>query len=605
MAVEMMHIHHHHDHLLTILSVFIAIFASYTALDLANSVSVAKGRSRIAWMLGGSMAMGVGIWSMHFIAMLAFSLPGVPIAYDVLELILSVVVAIFASFITLFIVSRGNNSTAAYVVGSLTMGAAIAGMHYIGIASMRMSAGIHWNVPLVGLSLVIAVVASFGALWLAFRFRDDLTYRGFWLRGAGGVVMGIAISGMHFTAMAAMHIYPSEHVTLQSDQLLATSGLAVAVIAATLLILGIALTGSIVDRALSKRVAMTKQVTMILESITDAFFSVDRGWRFTYVNKVAQDTLRQLRGAPLEPLLGGEIWREFPRLLGTRFETEFRRAMTTGNPSSFEEVFSPSGLWFEIRAYPSPEGLSVYFRDVSERKLAEQELQRAVKTRDEFLSIASHELKTPITSIKLQAQLMKRGIEKKDPAAFAPERVAKLVEQFDRQTERITRLVEDMLDISRITAGRLTVNNEDTDLCQLTREMAERFRPIFQASGCELTLECVGEVRGQWDHFRLEQVVSNLLTNAVKYAPGQPVAVTVFPEGAFGVLRVRDRGKGISPEDRERIFQKFERAVSRNDSSGLGLGLYIARTIVELHGGRIEVESEEGRGATFTVRLPL
>jgi PAS domain S-box-containing protein len=597
-------LHHEHDHTLVVLSVFIAIFASYTALDLANSVTVARGRIRLVWLTGGSLAMGVGIWSMHFIAMLAFRLPGIPIAYDVPLLVLSVLVAIVASAITLYTVSRPRVRLPAYIAGSLFMGAAIAGMHYIGIASMRFAAHIHWDWRWVILSILIAVSASFAALWLAARFRNDLSARGFWRRGAAGVVMGFAISGMHYAAMAAVHFAPAPSVRLQEEHVLATSGLAVAVIGTTLIILGIAIIGSVVDRALSRRAAMTEQVTQILESITDAFFSVDRSWRFTYVNKVAHSVISQISGKG-DDLRGLSLWEAIPGLIGTRFEREYRHAMGSGRPAHFEEFYEPMNIWFDIRAYPSRDGLSVYFRDVTERKRAEQELERAVRARDEFLSIASHELRTPLTSLKLQTQMTKRSLEKEGPAALGPERIQKLVSNFDRQIDRITRLVEDMLDISRISTGKLTIAREQVNLCDLLRDLVERHAPLFEEKQVQVSLQCEGLIIGHWDQFRIEQVVSNLLTNAARYGESRPVEITAAREGEFAVLRVVDHGRGIAAENQERIFGRFERAVASDDISGLGLGLYIVRSIVEMHGGSIVVASELGHGAIFTVRLPL
>jgi PAS domain S-box-containing protein len=598
----MNHLHHEHNDLLVWLSVIIAVFASYTALDLANAVTTSKGRSRLLWLLGGSIAMGVGIWSMHFIAMLAFSLPGIPIAYDIPLLLLSVLVAVIASLATLYVVSRQRLSTLTYVTASLTMGFAIAGMHYIGIASMRMAAGIHWNPLLVLASLLIAIAASFVALKIAFSLRDDKhTIR---RKAAGALVMGFAISGMHYTAMTAMHIRPDPAQKIEEGQILATDGLAVAVIIATLLILGIAITGVIVDKALSRRTAMTQQMRDILESINDAFFSVDRHWRFTYVNRMAHQAIRPLLRSRPDELLGRSLWEAVPDLLGTRFESDFRLAMLREVPASFEEFFEPYHIWFEVRAYPAREGLSVYFSDVTVRKLKEQELRRAIHSRDEFLSIASHELRTPITSLKLQTQIMKRSINQKDPAAFSEEKVTKLVNVFDGQVERIIRLVDDMLDIARISTGKLTITKGPVNLGDLVTELVDRYRSLFAAQGCELILDCEAGVIGSWDSFRIEQVVANLLTNAARYAPGKPVKVSVKKEGSEAVLKVKDQGIGIAEENQKRIFQRFERAGPVAETGGLGLGLYIVRSIVEMHGGKIDLESTLGRGSTFEVRLP-
>jgi signal transduction histidine kinase/NO-binding membrane sensor protein with MHYT domain len=241
---------------LVAVSVLIAIFASYTALDLASSVSVARGGIRLGWLAGGSLAMGVGIWSMHFVGMLAFRLSDTPIAYDIPLLVLSIVVAIVASAIALFVVSRRMVPVPPLIVAGFAMGAAISGMHYIGIWSMRLSARIGWDARLVAASITIAIVAAFAALWLAFRFRGESGARGVSYRLGGAVLMGFAISGMHYTAMLAMHFTPlARPVPVREGHVLATNGLALAVTASTLFILVIALTGSFVERALAIRTA--------------------------------------------------------------------------------------------------------------------------------------------------------------------------------------------------------------------------------------------------------------------------------------------------------------------------------------------------------------
>lgn len=597
---------HTHDNTLVLISILVAIFASYAALDLANSITVARGKVvRLAWLTGGSVAMGVGIWSMHFVAMLAFRLPGIPIAYDVPLLILSVLVAIIASAIALFIISRRTVTWLSFVIGSLMMGAAISGMHYIGIASMRMAAEVSWNRLLVIASIVIAISASFAALQIAFQTRTDLSPKGFLKRVGGGVVMGFAISGMHYTAMAAMSFYPGPELVLQSEYLLATQGLAVSVIGATLLILAIALCGSIVDRALARHLAMTEQVTRILESITDGFYSIDRDWHFSYVNRVAQDAFRSLMRKNSENLGGKNLWASVPELLGTKFESAFRDAMRTGKLVQIEEFFPPFDIWMEARCYPSAEGLSVYFRDVTERKRHEQALREAIRARDEFLSIASHELKTPLTSLKLQTQMRQRSLGKGDFDAFQLEKMGKSLETDSRQIERLTRLIDDMLDISRINTGKLTILRERFDLCELVKDVIERFAGQFEASGCEVDFDRKESVFGNWDRFRIEQAVTNLLTNAVRYGAGKPIHVQV--EGGDGCVRVivRDEGIGIAKEHQKRIFRRFERAVPAAEFSGLGLGLYIVKEILKMHGGTIRVRSEPGHGAEFTIELPL
>jgi len=165
--------------------------------------------------------------------------------------------------------------------------------------------------------------------------------------------------------------------------------------------------------------------------------------------------------------------------------------------------------------------------------------------------------------------------------------------------------VENLLDLSRIAAGRLTLVTEEFDFAEMVRDVVRRMAPEAQSQGCALEVRAGGPIRGRWDQLRVEQVVSNLLANAVKYGAGHPVEIEVEPLAGKVRLAVRDHGIGMSPQDAARVFERFERAVSVRNYGGLGLGLYITRQIVEAHRGSISVESRPGNGATFTVLLPL
>lgn len=229
-------------------------------------------------------------------------------------------------------------------------------------------------------------------------------------------------------------------------------------------------------------------------------------------------------------------------------------------------------------------------------------LERALRERDEFLSVASHELKTPLTTLVLDAHRLELRARRGD-AAIA-EALAPLLDSFRQQTRRLTRLVDDMLDISRIHAGKLVLRRSRVDLAELARDVAGRIWQQVGGPRARLTLTAPLPVVGEWDTDRLEQVLTNLLTNAARYGQGKPVHVSVHREGADAVMEVADEGQGIAPEDQERIFGKFERAVGRNEVAGMGLGLFIVQNIVELHGGSVSVKSRVGEGAVFTVRLP-
>lgn len=237
--------------------------------------------------------------------------------------------------------------------------------------------------------------------------------------------------------------------------------------------------------------------------------------------------------------------------------------------------------------------------DIDDQKKYQMDLSKAIRIRDEFLSIASHELKTPLTSLKLQLQMEQRRLNK----AHSPEN-EKAFRSASRQVERLSRLIDDMLDVSRISSGKLTIYHEEFNLSEMVHEAYLGFVDQFEASGCKVEIQCDEEVWGRWDMIRLEQVVINLFTNAIKYGPGRPISIRVFRDKKEACIIVKDSGIGIAPENQSRIFDQFERAVENTEVSGLGLGLYIGRQIVALHSGSIHVESELGKGATFIVRLP-
>jgi signal transduction histidine kinase len=243
----------------------------------------------------------------------------------------------------------------------------------------------------------------------------------------------------------------------------------------------------------------------------------------------------------------------------------------------------------------------ITFREVRARvELARLYAQatRALRERDDFLSVASHELRTPLTSLLLQSQ----SLRAKAVRSELPE-LAKRAEVIRRNVERLSALVASLLDLTRITAGRLDLELEDVDLAELAAEVVARFEDEAARAGSELVLEGEGPVVGRWDRLRLDQVVTNLVSNAIKYGRGKPVVVRVAAAGDRAVLTVKDQGIGISGENQHRIFERFERAVSERNYGGFGLGLWIVRQIVGALGGTVRVESAEGEGATFTVEL--
>ncbi|HEX2572710.1 MAG TPA: ATP-binding protein [Polyangia bacterium] len=235
-----------------------------------------------------------------------------------------------------------------------------------------------------------------------------------------------------------------------------------------------------------------------------------------------------------------------------------------------------------------------------------EELKHAVEARDEFMSIASHELRTPLSTLLLNLEGLRRQLVTEE----LDERARRKLESALRQTHRMEKLVSSLLDVARIVAGRFQLEPEACDLVEIVQQAVNGLRPQAVAVGCALELCDPGQtqIMGRWDRMRLEQVVINLVSNAIKYGAGKPIHVSLEcpsdPEAGPVAIRVRDQGIGIATEHLGRIFDRFERAASKN-YSGLGMGLYISRQIVEAHGGAMAVASEVGRGSTFTVTLPL
>lgn len=285
-------------------------------------------------------------------------------------------------------------------------------------------------------------------------------------------------------------------------------------------------------------------------------------------------------------------------IFGKKFLIKFHPTLATKNKTSFHAplIVFIIGMLFSF----------IIFRLFGAAKKSQSELKKALESRDEFISIASHELKTPITAIKLHTQMVKRNSAKfRDP-----EELRKFhkdhIDHTEVLTRRLERLVDDMLDISRIKAGRLTVFKELVDINDIVKEVVLRLKDQFKAiPGSTPDINYGLQTSGVWDKHRIDQVVTNLLTNALKYGDGKKITVTTTSTPTTVSIIVKDNGIGIAPEFHDKIFKRFDRGgIGSKGITGLGLGLYITQKIVELHSGTIRVQSEPGKGSTFTVELP-
>ncbi|MCP3139063.1 PAS domain-containing sensor histidine kinase [Pyxidicoccus xibeiensis] len=358
------------------------------------------------------------------------------------------------------------------------------------------------------------------------------------------------------------------------------------------------------------------QLRLLIASVTDyAILTLDERGYIASWNPGAE----RIKGYRAEEILGQHFSRFYPPEDVARGKPrwELEQAVRKGRFEDEGWRVRKDGTRFwanvVITALFGEDGLLRGFgkvtRDFTQRKEAEEQreldrLREALRIRDEFLSVASHELKTPLTPLQLRLTSLQRTLEN-NPESLSGERLARDLDVANRQVRKLADLIEDLLDVSRLSVGKLLVEPEPVDLTALTREVLVRYGPQAAQAGCLIDVEAPGPIEGRWDRRRLDQAVTNLVTNAMKYGAGKPIHVRVGVDEGLAVLRVRDEGIGIAPEHQHRIFERFMRAVSERNYGGLGLGLFITQQIVEAHGGSIDVQSQPGQGAAFILRLPL
>jgi two-component system sensor kinase FixL len=354
----------------------------------------------------------------------------------------------------------------------------------------------------------------------------------------------------------------------------------------------------------------------LLEHVPDAIVIADGTGRVVYANGTASELFgwsrEELRGRPVEDLLPARYrsahvgqrrrYHDEPRTRPMGAGKELAGLRRDGSEFVAEIALAPIEVDGERLAIAA-------VRDVTERKRTEEKAllyrlaQEEVRARDEFISIAAHELRTPVAALHVQLQLLQRFAARAEGGVPPP--LATRFQALESQARRLGQVVEDLLDLSRVRLGRLELRPEELDLAELARGAAVPFQADPAVGrGSLVTVTAPDPVVGRFDRMRLEQVLANLLGNAVKFGEARPIEVRVTAGDGRAVLSVVDHGTGVRPEDRDRIFGRFERAAPAQHFGGLGLGLYVAHQIVEAHRGTIVVEETPGGGATFTVSLP-
>ena len=615
-----------YDFRLVNLSVLTSVLASYAALDLAGRVTSARGGARRLWLGGGAMAMGMGIWSMHYVGMLAFRLP-IPVQYDWPTVLASLLAAVLASAIALFVVSRKKMGFFRAIVGSVFMGSAIAGMHYIGMAAMRLSAMCHYSREIVTISVVLAIVISLVALWLTFHFRGE-TRSGGWRKALSAVVMGAAVPVMHYTGMAAASFTPSMLTDGNMSHAVSISSLGTTgIIVVSFMVLGLTIVTSLIDRRFSAQAleleSSEKKSRQILETSFDAFVGMDANGRIIDWNAQAECTFGWVQAEVHGKVLLEAI---IPTRYRESYEQEIRQLLASGQGAALNRRFEITASCRDGREVPVEITISAvrggeshhfaaFVRDLSERKRFEQDLREAKEaaetanqSKSNFLANMSHEIRTPMngiigmTDLALETELTQEQRE--------------FLGIVKSSADSLLSLLNDILDFSKIEAGKLDFETIDFLLRDTLDDTIKALGLRAQQKGLELACHVLPEVPDglQGDPTRIRQIVVNLVGNALKFTAQGEVVVQVevqeeLEDEAVLHFAVRDTGVGIPLEKQQTIFEAFTQADSSmtRKYGGTGLGLAISSRLVNLMGGRIWVESDIGRGSTFhfTVRFRM
>ena len=604
---------------LVCLSVIIAWCASYAALELAGCAFVYRGLARAVWIGGGAIAMGIGIWAMHYTGMLAFRLP-VPVLYHLPGVGLSLLAAIVSSAIALVLVSRSTLSMVRIGVGSIAMGTGIFGMHYIGMAAMRLPAECSYTPWIVALSGVIAVVVSGAALVIAFKLRQGVgQFR--WLRVTSAAIMGVGICAMHYTGMAAARFYQSPMMALSADDVSISKIAVEAIVIVTLVILILTVVGVVGARYVSSQTELLRNTQAEYRTFVEHnLASVCRTSLDGRVLEANWMTMNVFGYRRRKDIIGVNILSHYQcpedrrKILnalerqGVLNGVEVRMNRTDGTPVWILQNLSL------IKNFETgkPEIIATAM-DISAVKKIQEDLQSAKEAAEEanrakgrFLAKMSHELRTPLngilgmTTLALETEL--------------PSDVRSYIEDAHMSANQLFKIINDVLDYSRIDAERLTFENEPFSLRQVlddsirTLSASAELKHIYLK--CEIVTPIPEVVRG--DRGRLLQILLNLLGNAVKFTERGGVTMTVQAkvpvEGRIGLhIQVTDTGVGIASGKLDSIFDAFVQADNSDARrfGGSGLGLTISSQLAAGMKGKIWAESVLGAGSTFHLQLDL
>jgi two-component system, sensor histidine kinase and response regulator len=609
-----------------VLSVVIAVLASYAALDLAGRVTLARGRARALWLGGGAAAMGLGIWSMHYVGMLAFRLP-VLVLYDWPTVVASLLAAVLAAAIALFVASREKLGVFQAVVGSICMGGAVAGMHYIGMAAMRLPAMCHYSPWIVAISVVLAIAISWVALWLTFHFREE-TKSGGWRKVLSALVMGGAIPVMHYTGMAAVSFRSDSSAEGDLAHALDVTSLGTAgIVIVVLMVLGFTLLTSMVDRrfaAQARELKLTKRAEDkfrgLLESAPDAMIIVGRDGEMVLVNSQAE----RLFGYSRAEMLKHSVEMLMPESVRERHIDQRLEFVSSPRTRPMGSGFAFSGRRKDGSEFPAEitlgplkteEGLliSSAIRDITEQKRIESALREArdaaeaaSEAKTIFLATMSHELRTPMNGILGMTELAL------DSELTVEQR--EYLSTVRSSAESLLSMIGDILDYSEMETGSLALQFVPFNLRECLGQTMKDLTHKAHQKGLALKYEVEPKVPEAFigDAGRILQILIQLVGNAIKFTEKGEVLVRVEEESdgderTLLHFLVKDTGIGIPQDQQANIFKPFLQAdgSSTREYGGTGIGLTICSKLANALAGEISLESQKGQGSTFHFRVRL